>query len=272
MNTPAPDLLEAIVAATRSRVDAAIAREPRAGLERRALARTVDGQAFEAALSRADRVNVIAECKRRSPSQGVLRAAYDPAAIARGYERAGAAAVSILTEPSFFDGTLAHLDAVRAAVTSPILRKDFMIDEYQLLEARAGGANAILLIVAALDEPTLARLLRAAAALGLAALVEVHSVDECERAMAAGARLLGVNNRNLRTLDVDLAASEAIAARLTNEVIAVSESGIKSATDLQRLARLGYRAFLIGERFMTAPDPGAALSDLLAAISNGAPS
>ncbi|MEO8680783.1 MAG: indole-3-glycerol phosphate synthase TrpC [Vicinamibacterales bacterium] len=267
MNAQAPDLLEAIVAATRARVDAAMAREPRATLERRALARGVDGQAFTTALARADRVNVIAECKRRSPSRGVLRAAYDPEAIARGYERAGAAAISILTEPGFFDGSLAHLDAVRAAVTIPILRKDFMIDEYQLLEARAAGANAILLIVAALDEATLVRLSQAAGDLGLAALVEVHSVEECDRALAAGARLLGVNNRNLRTLEVNLAASEAIAKRLTKDVIAVSESGLKTAAELERMTALGYRAFLIGERFMTAPDPGAALGELLAGRS-----
>jgi indole-3-glycerol phosphate synthase len=270
MNLPAPDLLEAIVAATRARVDAAMTREPRAGLERRALAREAGGRLFAEALSRLDRVNVIAECKRRSPSRGVLRAAYDAEAIARGYERGGAAAISILTEPGFFDGSLAHLAAVRDAVTIPVLRKDFMIDEYQLLEARAAGADAILLIVAALDDSTLVRLSRAAGDLGLAALVEVHNVEECDRAMAAGARLLGVNNRNLRTLEVDLAASEAIAARLTKDVIAVSESGLRTAADLRRMTALGYRAFLIGERFMTAADPGAALQELLAGLTEGA--
>jgi indole-3-glycerol phosphate synthase len=269
MTGPTPDLLEAIVGATRARVDTAVAREPRTSLERRALAREPGGRAFAEALGRSDRVNIIAECKRRSPSRGVLRAAYDAEAIARGYERAGAAAISILTEPGFFDGTLADLIAVRAAVTTPLLRKDFMIDEYQLLEARASGAAAILLIVAALDDATLARLSRAAAELGLAALVEVHNVDECERALAAGAHLLGVNNRNLRTLEVDLAASEAIAKRLTKDVIAVSESGLKTAADLRRMTALGYRAFLIGERFMTASDPGAALADLLASITSG---
>lgn len=270
MKAPAPDLLEAIVAATRARVDAAMTREPRASLERRALAREAGGRLFEEALARTDRVNVIAECKRRSPSRGVLRAAYDPEGIARGYERGGAAAISILTEPGFFDGSQSHLAAVRAVVTIPVLRKDFMIDEYQLLEARAAGADAILLIVAALDDSTLVRLSRAASDLGLAALVEVHNVDECNRAMAAGARLLGVNNRNLRTLEVDLAASEAIAARLTKDVVAVSESGLRTAADLRRMIGLGYRAFLIGERFMTAADPGAALQELLAGLTEGA--
>lgn len=267
MSVPAPDLLEAIVAATHARVDAAVSRESRASLERRALECPANGEAFIAALSRRDRVNVIAECKRRSPSRGVLRAAYDPEAIARGYERAGAAAISILTEPGFFDGSLAHLGAVRAAVGIPVLRKDFMVDEYQLLEARAAGANAILLIVAALDDSMLTRLSRCAADLGLAALVEVHNVDECDRALASGARLLGVNNRNLRTLEVDLAASEAIAVRLTKDVLAVSESGLKTAADLKRMTALGYRAFLIGERFMTTADPGVALGELLASLT-----
>ena len=270
MTGSAPDLLEAIVAATRARLEAAVARESWASLERRALAREPGGRSFEAALGRADRVNIIAECKRRSPSRGVLRAAYDAEAIARGYQQAGAAAISILTEPGFFDGSLADLVAVRAAVSTPLLRKDFIVDEYQLLEARAAGADAILLIVAALDDSTLAQLSRAAGELGLAALVEVHNVDECDRALDAGARLLGVNNRNLRTLEVDLAASEAIARRLTTGVIAVSESGLKTAADLRRLTALGYRAFLIGERLMTAADPGVALHELRASLSEGA--
>jgi indole-3-glycerol phosphate synthase len=270
MTTPVPDLLEAIVAATRSRVAAAQAREPRAALEARAMARRPDGAAFAAALSRPDRVNVIAECKRRSPSRGVLRAAYEPVAIAKGYERAGAAAISVLTEPGFFDGSLQHLESIRGAVSVPLLRKDFIVDEYQLLEARAAGADAILLIVAALDDGSLARLAAAAAELGLAALVEVHDAGECDRALACGARILGVNNRNLRTLEVNLEASHAIASRLPAGVIAISESGLKTPDDLRTMTGLGYRAFLIGERFMVAPDPGAALAELLASSEPGA--
>jgi indole-3-glycerol phosphate synthase len=266
MNQSTPDLLEAIVAATRSRVQYAEAREPQSALEKRALARPGDGQAFVDSLSRTDRINVIAECKRRSPSRGVLRAAYEPIAIAQGYEAAGAAGISVLTEPGFFDGSLDHLVAVRAAVKTPLLRKDFTVDEYQILEARAAGANAILLIVAALTDEALGRLSRFTDALGLAALVEVHTAAECDRALAAGARIVGVNNRNLRTLEVDLHASEAIAARLTKEVIAVSESGLKTPADLQRMRALGYNAFLIGERFMIEPDPGAALAGLLASL------
>jgi indole-3-glycerol phosphate synthase len=261
-----PDLLEAIVAATRARVAAARAREPRGSLERRAMQRTPNAAGFTERLSRAGTINVIAECKRRSPSRGVLRAGYDPVAIATGYERAGAAAISVLTEPGFFDGSLAHLEAVRAVVSTPLLRKDFIVDEYQLLEARAAGADAILLIVAALDDPTLTSLSCAAADLGLAALVEVHDTDECRRAIGAGARIVGVNNRNLRTLQVDLNASRDVADLLPKDVIGISESGLKTPADLQAMRALGYRAFLMGERFMVEPDPGAALSGLIESL------
>lgn len=266
----APDVLEAIVAATRARVDAAMEREPRASLEKRARQQTPDAGAFLSRLAREGSVNIIAECKRRSPSRGVLRAAYEPVAIATGYERAGAAAISVLTESGFFDGSLEHLAAVRGAVKIPLLRKDFMIDEYQLLEARAAGADAILLIVAALADPALAQLSAAAQALGLAAVVEVHSAEECRRAIGAGASIIGVNNRNLRTLQVDLRASEAIAALLPANVIAVSESGLKTPADLQKMQALGYRAFLMGERFMIEADPGAALARLIDSLEQPA--
>lgn len=269
MSGATPDLLEAIVAATRARVTSAIAREPRAQLERRAMTATPAGEQFAARLSRPDAVNIIAECKRRSPSRGVLRSAYDPVAIAAGYERAGAAAISVLTEPGFFDGSQEHLVAVRAAVKVPLLRKDFMVHEYQLLEARAAGADAILLIVAALSDVELRELSAAARNLGLAALVEVHDLEECDRALAAGASIIGVNNRNLRTLQVDLEASRTIAARIPSGVIGVSESGLKTRDDLQAMTALGYRAFLVGERFMVDPDPGAALAGLIETM--GAP-
>ena len=193
----------------------------------------------------------------------MLRADYDPAAIARRYAEAGAAAISVLTEPTFFDGSLAHLEAVRAVVDVPILRKDFVVDGYQLLEARASGADAVLLIVAALDDEALARLTRDARALGLDVLVEVHDEAELDRALASGADLIGVNNRNLRTLTVDVEASVRLAARMPAGVLAVAESGLKSGSDVRRLQSLGYRAFLIGERFMTATDPGGALAGLL---------
>jgi len=265
-----PDLLEAIVAATRTRIETAMAREPRPSLERRAMARTPDGDSFAARLAREGSINVIAECKRRSPSRGVLRAAYDPVAIAAGYETAGAAAISVLTEPGFFDGSLEHLEAVRAAVRIPLLRKDFIIDEYQLLEARAAGADAILLIVAALDDPSLTSLSAAARALGLAALVEVHDGEECRRAIDAGAAIIGVNNRDLRTLQVNLTASRDVAELLPKSAIGVSESGLKTPADLQAMKALGYRAFLVGERFMVEPDPGAALAGLIESLQGAA--
>ena len=265
-----PDLLDAIVAATRARVEAAVSREPRSLLERRAWTQTPHGGRFAERLTRRESINVIAECKRRSPSRGVLRAAYDPVAIAKGYERAGAAAISVLTEPGFFDGSLDHLVSVRQAVTIPLLRKDFLVDEYQLLEARAAGADAILLIVAALDDRLLRSLLRAAKDLELAALVEVHDAHECRRAIDAGATIIGVNNRNLRTLQVDLDASRDVAGLLPPDVIGISESGLKTSSDLQAMQGLGYRAFLMGERFMIEPDPGAALAGLLESLEPAA--
>jgi indole-3-glycerol phosphate synthase len=221
------------------------------------------GGRFQAALSSAGGFNVIAECKRRSPSRGVLREHYDPVAIAIGYAEAGAAAISVLTEPTFFDGSLDHLRAVRAAVDVPVLRKDFVVSEYQLLEAKAAGADAVLLIVAALRPAELKVLHDHARRHGLDVLVEVHDATELAIAIDAGARIIGVNNRNLRTLQVDVHASETLIAQMPADVIAVSESGLKTAADLERLATLGYRAFLVGERFMTAADPGAALGELL---------
>jgi indole-3-glycerol phosphate synthase len=259
----APDLLRTIVAATERVTALRRAREPEAALEMRAAQASPGGARFERALAADGRVNVIAECKRRSPSKGVLTPKYDPAAIAVKYERGGAAAVSVLTEPTFFDGSLEHLQAVRSAVALPLLRKDFVVDEYQLLEARAAGADAVLLIVAALDQPDLIRLQARASALGLASLVEVHDETELTRAVDAGATIVGVNNRNLRTLQVDVDASYRLAARMPRHVIGVSESGLHSRADLERLAAAGYRAFLIGERFMTDPDPVAAIKTLI---------
>jgi indole-3-glycerol phosphate synthase len=257
-----PDLLAAIVAGTRRIVETRRAREPEAVLSRRAQAAAPRGALFEARLARQDDVNVIAECKRRSPSKGVLARVYDPVTLARAYEQGGAAAVSVLTEPTFFDGALEHLTAVRQAVEVPVLRKDFVVDPYQLLEARAHGADAVLLIVAALDQATLEDLQRRAWDMGLATLVEVHDGEELARAVGSGARVIGVNNRSLRTLQVDVAASDRLAAAMPAHVTAVSESGLQSRSDLERLTAAGYDAFLIGERFMTDPEPAAALRRL----------
>jgi indole-3-glycerol phosphate synthase len=259
----APDLLATIVAATRRITAARQNQEPLAALARRAEARPTRPGAFRAALGRTDRLNVIAECKRRSPSRGVLRERYQPVAIAGGYAAAGAAAISVLTEPTFFDGSLEHLAAVRAAVDTPLLRKDFIVSEYQLVEARANGADAALLIVGALTAAELTTLGAFAASLGLDTLVEVHDAEQLAIAIDAGAEVVGVNNRNLRTLTVNLHASEELIARMPRDVIAVSESGLSKAVDLVRLGALGYRAFLIGERLMAATDPGDALRALL---------
>ena len=261
--TPA-DLLETIVAATRRIVEVREAAQPLAALAERVATLASRPGRFFGALSVADGINVIAECKRRSPSKGVLRTEYDPVAIATGYADAGAAAISVLTEPTFFDGALEHLAAVRAAVDVPLLRKDFIVSEYQLLEAKIAGADAILLIVAALRPAELKVLHDHATRHGLDALVEVHDARELAIALDVGARIVGVNNRNLRTLQVDGHASEALIAQIPGDVVAVSESGLKTSGDVLRLRGLGYRAFLIGETFMTAADPGAELGALVA--------
>jgi len=261
--TASPDLLRTIVAATQCVTDGRRERESTAALERRAALASPRGDRFTAALSVPGRVNVIAECKRRSPSRGVLMQEYDPVAIARKYEAGGAAAISVLTEPTFFDGSLDHLAAVRQAVSLPLLRKDFVVDEYQLLEARANGADAALLIVAALDQTDLIRLQARAQELELATLVEVHDEDELSRAVDSGATVIGVNNRNLRTLAVDVGASTRLGARIPPGVIGVSESGLTSRADLVALVAQGYHAFLIGERFMTDPEPDKAIQKLI---------
>ncbi len=259
----APDLLRTIVAATERITAVRRERESLAAIEKRGADASPRGARFEQDLGRPGRWNVIAECKRRSPSKGVLVRTYDPVGIAQAYERGGAAAISVLTEPTFFDGALEHLTAVRARVGLPILRKDFIVDEYQLFEARAIGADAVLLIVGALTQERLIELQRRAWALGLATLVEVHDEEEMVRAIDSGARVIGVNNRNLRTLTVDVDASHRLAAMLPKEAVGVSESGLRANDELLRLARDGYRAFLIGERFMTAADPAMAIRELL---------
>ena len=258
-----PDLLAAIVAATRRMVDVRAAQVSLAELDRRAAAVTPRPGRFKAALTRSDRLNIIAECKRRSPSRGVLKADYDPAAIASGYERAGAAAISVITEPAFFDGHLDHLAAARAVTDLPILRKDFVVDPYQILEARAAGADAILLIVAALTQPALEELYEAATQAGLDVLVEIHDLSELPIALDAGASIIGVNNRNLRTLAVNTEVSRQAVALIPDEAIAVAESGLNTGADLRGLANAGYDAFLMGERFMAAPDPAHALAGVM---------
>lgn len=258
------NLLPAMVAAARRSADERERLISSDDLGRQVAARQPMGQAFRSGL-RTPGIRIIAECKRRSPSRGILRANYDPAAIAAGYEASGAAAVSVLTEASFFDGSLDHLRAVRDAVRVPILRKDFIVTPFQITEARAAGADAVLLIVAALDDQRVRRLLQHADSLGLAALVEVHDKDELKRALQAGADVIGVNSRNLRTLKVDLAIFSELILGIPTEVIAIAESGLKSPEDLQQLRAIGYDGFLIGERFMAEDRPGEALKELRAA-------
>jgi indole-3-glycerol phosphate synthase len=268
MTQQAPGLLAAILASVRRQLQARREREPLAVLERRAAEREPRAAQFVEALSAGGRINVIAECKRRSPSRGVLVADYAPVAIARDYQAGGAAAISVLTEPTFFDGHIDHLQQVRAAVSLPVLRKDFVVDEYQLLEARAGGADAVLLIAAALDRVSLAALHRRAGELGLAALVEAHDREEVAAAVDCGAAVIGINNRDLRTLSVDPAAALELAEALPASVVAVAESGLRSREEILVLRAAGYDAFLIGERLMTAENPGAAVRGLLEGISS----
>jgi len=256
-----PDLLATIVAATRTAVADRRRVHP---IEQLLTWRSYQprGAAFASALKESPAPRIIAECKRRSPSKGILRKDYDPSAHARAYSDAGAAAISVLTEPTFFDGDLSHLALVRAAVSTPLLRKDFIVTDYQVHEAAAHGADAILLIAAALDTRTLQGLRELATTLGLASLVEVHSSEELEKALGSGAEIVGVNSRNLRTLSVDLEVTATLAAAIPDHVISVAESGITSGDDLRRFAQLGFDAFLVGERLITEPDPGAALEAL----------
>ena len=265
---PAPpaDLLETIVAAARTAVAERQARRPLREIERVAAERQPRGDRFVAALADPHRYSVIAECKGRSPSRGVIRPDYAPAAIAAGYAAAGAAAISVLTEPAFFDGALGHLRAVRRRVDVPLLQKDFIVSEYQLLEGRAAGADAALLIAAGLDDGTFRRLAGEASSLGLAVLAEVHNRRELDRVLAAGAAVVGVNNRDLRTLAVDLEASRTLIEAIPEGTAAVAESGLRTPTDLQELRGAGYDAFLMGESLMSQSEPGAALAGLLAAV------
>ncbi|MEX2273494.1 MAG: indole-3-glycerol phosphate synthase TrpC [Vicinamibacterales bacterium] len=262
-------LLRTIVAATERAVTERETKVPLAGLRVDRAPRR-PAHAFRAAFDGTSlRPRIIAECKRRSPSKGILREAYDPAAIAAAYEEAGAAAVSVLTEPAFFDGALEHLTAVRAAVTIPVLRKDFIVSRYQIAEARAAGADAVLLILAALSDEALIDLLQAAREFDLDTLVETHDRAEIARAVDAGAEIIGVNSRNLHTLKVDPNLARELAAAIPSTVIGIAESGIRDATAVSSLSAAGYRGVLIGEQFMTAPDPGAALRELLDGVPDG---
>ena len=262
MSQPTATVLETIVARARERVAERRRVRPLEGV-RAAAGAAPARRPFAEALVRPDRINVIAEHKRRSPSRGPIREDLAPAQVARSYERGGAIALSVLTDEDFFGGCLGHLVEARAATALPALRKDFVIDAYQVWEARAAGADAVLLIVAVLSDVELRALLAEAGEAGLDALVEVHDQEELEDALAAGAQIVGVNNRDLKTLAVNLETAISLAPRIPDEVVAVAESGIKTGADVRRLREAGYDAFLVGEHLMSAKDPGAALQALI---------
>lgn len=261
-----PDILERILVVKREEVRLAQTAKPlatvRAEAEAQAPARDFVG-ALRAKIA-AGRPAVIAEVKKASPSKGVIRADFRPAEIAADYAAHGAACLSVLTDRQFFQGAPEFLQAARAACDLPVLRKDFLVDAYQVVEARAMGADAILLIAAALDLPTMQEFEALASELGMAVLVEVHDADELELALQLRTPLIGVNNRNLRTFEVSLQTTLGLLPRVPEERIVVAESGVLVADDVDVLRRHGVNAFLVGEAFMRAPSPGAALAQLFA--------
>jgi indole-3-glycerol phosphate synthase len=248
------------------RLEVAQARQHRdsAELAREAAACDARILGFRNALKEADGVAIIAEVKRQSPSKGMIREDFDPVEIARAYVASGAACISVLTDARFFGGSLEILEKIRAAVGCPLLRKDFVVDPDQIAEARLAGADAVLLIVSALEQNELEALNNYAKGLGLDVLIEVHDEAELDRALAVGADLIGVNNRDLKTFEVDLTTTERLAARLPSDrdIILVAESGIGSYADVKRLDAAGAGAFLVGESLMREPDPGKALEAL----------
>jgi len=257
------DVLAEILTHKRSELAEAKRRVPPQAMRARAEATREPTRGFRAALRGTPPPRVVAELKRRSPSRGEIRADFDPIGCAKAFADAGAAALSVLTDWRFFGGDLGLLAAVRREVALPLLRKDFVLDPYQVDEARAHGADAVLLIARALAPEALAALCERAAALGLDALVEVHDEAELEVALAAGADLVGINNRDLATFETDLATSERLARRLAGRgIVVVAESGIFTHADVRRLEAAGADAVLVGEALMREPDVGRALAEL----------
>jgi indole-3-glycerol phosphate synthase len=256
-----PDILARIVEHKRRELDELSV--PRGEVERWAAERVEERRDFRAALLARPR-SIIAEIKKASPSKGVLSADFRPVDVARSYETGGAACLSVLTDREFFQGSLEDLERARLAVSLPVLRKDFTIDEFHIVEAAAAGADAILLIAAILTEGELRDFRELATQYDMAALVEVHTEDELSAAIDSGADIIGVNNRDLHTFRVSLETSLRLAERMPNEVVRVSESGIETAAQIATLEAAGYRGFLIGEHLMRAGDPRAALEALLA--------
>jgi indole-3-glycerol phosphate synthase len=252
-----PDILAQIV--ERKKLDLAQRVD---GIEARAQQSIANRRDFLGALA-AYQPAIIAEIKKASPSKGILAEQFDPTSIARAYQLGGAAAISVLTDETRFHGSLSHLESARSATGLPVLRKDFTIDAYHVHEAAAHGADAILLIAAILTEKEMRDFRELAEHYGMAALVEIHDEDELKPALASGARVIGVNNRNLHTFQVDLAVSLDLAGKIPNHVIKVAESGIHSRHEIARLRAAGYQAFLVGEHLMKSGDPAQALRELL---------
>lgn len=256
-------ILDEILAHKRDEIAAAKRREAPAALRARAEACRGATRGFRTALASGPRPRVVAELKRRSPSRGEIRPDFDPIGCAKAYADTGAAAISVLTDEKYFGGELSLLEAVRREVSLPLLRKDFLVDAYQVDEARVAGADAVLLIARALDVARLSALRERAAALGLDALIEVHDEAEVAAALAAGADLVGINNRDLATFTTDLRTTERLAKRLVAAgVVVVAESGIFTADDVRRLEAVGAHAVLVGEALMREPDVGRALARL----------
>jgi indole-3-glycerol phosphate synthase len=259
-------MLERIIRSTRHRVEEAKSAADLRELERRAQAHEPRGLRRALREKSKDSIAVIAELKKASPSKGLIRAEFDPVALARELENAGAAALSVLTDAEFFQGSLENLKVASAAAKLPCLRKDFIVDEFQILEARANSADAILLIVAALSQAELLAFSRCAGDRGLDVLCEVHDEEELQRALDAECNLIGVNSRDLRTFQVDLHTALRLAEKFPPNVVRVAESGIRTGGDVARLREAGYDAFLIGESLMRAEQPGDALRDLVAQV------
>ncbi len=261
-------VLDRIVAATRARVEKSKQTADLRVLERQAEAHIPRGFRLKLQEKSREGIAVIAELKKASPSKGLIRVEFRPAELARELEGAGAAALSVLTDEEFFQGSLANLHAASAEVSIPCLRKDFIIDEFQLVEARANSADAVLLIVAALSQEELIQLAHRARALALDVLCEVHDGNELRRALDAGCELIGVNTRDLRTFTVSLQTAFDLAEKFPAGVVRVAESGIHLAEDVARLRDAGYHAFLVGESLMRAESPGAALRELMGVPSS----
>ncbi len=256
------NVLEMIVAAKRAEIAAAKTARPESVLREQAAAAPAVRDFFTP-LAAPGAIHLIAEIKKASPSRGVIRADFQPVKIGQTYERHGASCLSVLTDEKFFQGSLDYLRDVRSAVDLPVLRKDFILDSYQLYEARAAGADAVLLIAECLDDCNLRKLHNEAVALGMSPLVELYDPENLQRVFDAGATLIGVNNRDLRTFEIDLSHTLRLRERIPDQCVLVSESGIRTRADVQRLAAAGVDAILVGETLMASPDIGAAVDQLL---------